>query len=152
MNRRSRHTSAPQPWKMPRKTCSKPRKTLRSTRGSKRRPGTFEGREPPLPHGSILVLLPLHRTKSSRKDRRNRRASPVPEPLLPHRTFFPLTQSTRIVGNDNGPGHSANTVQKRGFLHGCRVSAGSRMKIKYDPELRAFTFSRSLVMGLRYPF
>jgi len=28
----------------------------------------------------------------------------------------------------------------------------SRAKIKYDPELRAFTFSRPLVMGLRYPY
>ena len=28
----------------------------------------------------------------------------------------------------------------------------SRLKIKYDPELRAFTFSRPLIMGLRYPY
>ena len=28
----------------------------------------------------------------------------------------------------------------------------SRVKIKYDPELGAFKFSRPLVMGLRYPY
>src|ERR1043165_8002322 len=29
---------------------------------------------------------------------------------------------------------------------------GSRVKIKYYPELRAFKFSRPLVTGLRYPY
>ena len=29
---------------------------------------------------------------------------------------------------------------------------GSRVKIKYEPQLRAFKFSRPLVMGLRYPY
>ncbi len=29
---------------------------------------------------------------------------------------------------------------------------GSRVKIKYDPKLRAFKFSRPLVTGLHYPF
>src|SRR5947207_11496410 len=29
---------------------------------------------------------------------------------------------------------------------------GSRVKIKYDSKLRAFIFSRPLVMGLRYPY
>src|SRR5436189_4396972 len=28
----------------------------------------------------------------------------------------------------------------------------SKLKVKYDPELRAFTFSRPLIMGLRYPY
>src|SRR4029434_46362 len=29
---------------------------------------------------------------------------------------------------------------------------GSRTKIKYDPQLRAFTFSRPLISGLQYPY
>src|SRR5688572_3441635 len=29
---------------------------------------------------------------------------------------------------------------------------GSRVKIKYDPKLRAFKFARPLVAGLRYPY
>src|SRR6266446_7005862 len=29
---------------------------------------------------------------------------------------------------------------------------GSRVKIKYDPKLHAFTFSRPLVKGLSYPY
>src|SRR5947199_8980706 len=42
---------------------------------------------------------------------------------------------------------------KRGAFHVVVESPrGSRAKIKYDPKLRAFTLSRPLVMGLRYPY
>ncbi len=45
------------------------------------------------------------------------------------------------------------TRSKRGAFHVVVESPrDSRVKIKYDPDLGAFTFSRPLVMGLRYPY
>ena len=45
------------------------------------------------------------------------------------------------------------TRSKSGGFHVVVESPrGSRAKIKYEPELRAFKFSRPLVMGLRYPY
>src|SRR5690349_17889552 len=45
------------------------------------------------------------------------------------------------------------TRSKTGGFHVVVESPrGSRAKLKYDPGLRAFTFSRPLVAGLRYPY
>ena len=48
---------------------------------------------------------------------------------------------------------SLPTRSKNGSIHVVVESPrGSRVKIKYEPELRAFKFSRPLVAGLFYPY
>src|SRR5262245_17381560 len=48
---------------------------------------------------------------------------------------------------------SLPTRSRQGAFHVVVESPrDSRVKIKYDPELHAFKFSRALVMGLRYPY
>jgi inorganic pyrophosphatase len=45
------------------------------------------------------------------------------------------------------------TFDRDGALHVVVESPrGSRVKLQYDPELEAFTLSRPLILGLRYPF
>jgi inorganic pyrophosphatase len=45
------------------------------------------------------------------------------------------------------------TRSKEGAFHVVIESPrDSRIKLKYDPELRVFKFSRALVLGLRYPY